>query len=122
MKTLSIQLTEQQHDLLARIAEADDRRLSDFSLLILAEGLTSYFCEKGIHVEKRDDEFTEEERAQQVKNDEIRNHPDIDDINWEQMKERGFKPVSNYFTNCRCEPGEDFVENLSKSIRAQACE
>ena len=122
MKTLSIQLTEQQHDLLARIAEADDRRLSDFSLLILAEGLACYFCEKGISVKKRDDEFTEEERAQQAKNNEIRKHPDFQEINFEQMKERGWKPVSDHFSNCRCEPGEDFVENLAKSIRAQACE
>ena len=122
MKTLSIQLTEQQYDLLARIAEADDRRLSDFSFLILAEGLSYYFCEKGIAVKKRPDEFTEEERAQQVKNDEISDQPGFNDLNFGQMKERGWKPVSEYFNNCRCEPGEDFVENLAKSIRAQACE
>ena len=122
MKTLSIQLTEQQHDLFTRIAKADDRRLSDFSLLILAEGLTSYFCEKGISVKKRDDEFTEEERAQQAKNDEIRNHPDFHEINFEQMKERGWKGVDSFFTNCRCEPGEDFVDNLAASIRGRACE
>ena len=122
MKTLSIQLTEQQHDLITRIAKADSRRLSDFSLLILAEGLTSYFCEKGISVKKRDDEFTEEERAQQAKNEEIRNQPDFHAINWEQMKERGWEGVSECFSNCRCEPGEDFVDNLAESIRAQACE
>ena len=122
MKTLSIQLTEQQYDLITRIAKADARRLSDFSLLIFAEGLACYFCEKGISVKKRDDEFTEEERAQQAKNAEIRNHPDFHEINFDQMKERGWKGVDSYFSNCRREPGEDFVDNLAASIRGRACE
>ena len=120
MKPLSIQLTEQQHDFFTRLAKADNRRLSDFSLLILAEGLQFYFAEQIISVPKQDDDYTEEEKAQRAKNDEIRNQPDFHQLDYAQMEERGWKGVSECFSNRP--PGEDFVDNLSKSIRAQACE
>lgn len=120
MKTLSIQLTEQQYDFFTRLAKADNRRLSDFSLLILAEGLQFYFSEQIISVPKQEDDYTKEEKAQRAKNDEIRNQPDFRQLDYEEMKERGWKGVPECFSNRP--PGEDFVDNLSKSIRAQACE
>ena len=119
MKTLSVQLTEQQYDFFTRLAKADNRRLSDFSLLILAEGLQFYFSEQVISIPKQDDDYTEEEKAQRAKNDEIRNQPDYSGIDYAEMEKRGWKSVLEYFSNRP--PGEDFVDNLSKSIRAQAC-
>jgi hypothetical protein len=119
MKTLSIQLTEQQHDFFTRLAKADNRRLSDFSLLILAEGLQFYFSEQIISIPKQDDDYTEEEKAQRAKNDEITNQPDYPQIDYPEMEKRGWKNVPEYFSNRP--PGEDFVANLSQSIRAQAC-
>ena len=71
MKKLEILLTDKQHNLLERIAQADDRRLSDLIYLVFSSGLGVYFCERGIYVSKNDDEYTEEEIKQKAINEKL---------------------------------------------------
>ena len=70
-KQLSIDVTDKQYDLIRRIAKANDRRVDDLLRLLLAEGFEDYWCEDSFAFKKNDDEFTEEERKQIAKNDEI---------------------------------------------------
>ena len=62
MKKLELMLSDKHYDLLKRIAKADDRRLSDLIPLLFSTGLNFYFDEKNIFVEKKDNEFTHEEK------------------------------------------------------------
>ena len=68
MENLKIPVTKKQLYLLERIAKADDRRLNDLIYLIFSQGLSSYFCERSIYIDKDDDEITEEEKQQIKKN------------------------------------------------------
>jgi hypothetical protein len=71
-KQLSIDVTDKQYDLMKRIARANDRRLEDLLRLVLAEGFEYYWSEDSFSFKKNDDEFTEEDRKQLAKNDEIK--------------------------------------------------
>tara|TARA_R100000664_G_scaffold34208_1_gene55068 strand:- start:3260 stop:3487 length:228 start_codon:yes stop_codon:yes gene_type:complete len=66
MKTITIELTDKQHCLLSRIAKADKRKLDDFIYLIIAEGLTYFFCER-----------------QQAKNEKLQKTKGWDDLEWD---------------------------------------
>ena len=83
MKTITIELTDKQHCLLSRIAKADKRKLDDFIYLIIAEGLTYFFCETSICIEKTPDEYTQEERRQQAKNEKLQKTKGWDDLEWD---------------------------------------
>jgi len=105
---------------LVRIAEADKRRLSDLIYLFLGRGLSFFFCETAVSIKKESDEYTEEERKQEEKNKEIiAAHSDWDEYgkwSYDQRKELGWQPVSEWMNNCNCEGGKDFIEVLSDSI------
>ena len=115
MKEINIELTDKQHCLLTRIAKADKRKLDDFICLILAEGLTYFFCEESISVEKTSDEYTQEERKQQAKNEKLEKTKGWDDLEWEEKQAKGFERVSTYVHNSYG-TGDDFIDELSKSI------
>ena len=117
MKTINIELTDKQHCLLTRIAKADKRKLNDFICLILAEGLTYFFCETSTCIEKTPDEYTREERKQQAKNKKLEKTKGWDALDWEEKQAKGFERVSTYMHNSYGS-GDDFLDALTKSIES----
>ena len=117
MKTINIELTDKQHCLLTRIAKADKRKLNDFICLILAEGLSFFFCEESICVDKTPDEYTQEERKQQAKNEKLEKSKGWDDLDWEEKQANGYENVSTNMHNSYG-IGDDFIDELSKSIES----
>ena len=73
MKHLKLSLTDKNFYLLERIAKADDRRLNDLIYLIFSQGLSSYFCERSIYIDKDENEISKEEKQQIKKNE--KNNP-----------------------------------------------
>ena len=121
MKKINIELTDKQHCLLARIAKADKRKLDDFICLMIAEGLTYFFCETSICIEKTPDEYTQEERKQQAKNEKLEKTKGWDDLDWEEKQAKGFERVSSYMHNSYGN-GDDFLGSLTKSLEGNVFE
>ena len=117
MKKIHIELTNKQHCLLTRIAKADKRKLGDFMCLIIAEGLTYFFCETSTCIEKTPDEYTQEERKQQAKNKKLEKTKGWDALDWEEKQAKGFERVSTYMHNSYGS-GDDFLDALTKSIES----
>ena len=117
MKKITIKLTDKQHCLLTRIAKADKRKLDDFISLILAEGLRYFFLDESICVEKIPDEYTQEERKQQAKNEKLKKTKGWDDLDWEEAQAKGYEQVSAYMHNSYGQ-GDNFLDELSVSIEA----
>ena len=65
---LTIKVTDNQYDLLRRIAISDRYKLNALICLIFARGLEFQWCEEDITFKKRDDEYTPEEQDQLLKN------------------------------------------------------
>jgi len=121
MKNLTIEVSDKDYDLLQRIAQATDRRLSDLSHLIYADGLRMYFCETAVYVEMRNDEIPQKLRNQLVKNAELEAQEAWYDLSWEERKKQGFDHVCTYMHNGDNQPGGDqLIEPLAKRIAAEA--
>jgi len=116
MKTISIQVSDKQYSLLNRLANAEKRRLSDFNYLIYGNGLDMFFCERSVHVKKEADEYTKEEKKQQVINKKV--EKSTSRSNWE---EKGWEHVSDYLYNYDKPDGEkDFVTKFANEIEELA--
>ena len=122
MKKIHIELTDKQHCLLGRIAKAERRKLSDLLCLLIADGLSCFFCETSIGIEKTLDEYTQEERKQQAKNEKLKKTKGWDDLDWEEKQAKGFEHVNSYMHNHPYESGEDFLCSLAKSLERNAFE
>ena len=121
MKNLTIKLSDKDYDLLQRIARADERRLIDLSYLLLARGLGSHFCETEVLVRWRDDEWTEEALKQEAKNEELEAQEGWSQLDWEERKKQGYKPVYAFFDNCDARPrGDTLIQPLADRIAAMA--
>jgi hypothetical protein len=124
MKTLSIDLTDQQYSQLDRIAAEDKRRLKDLAHLLFGMGLQYFYCDTPISIDKEKEEYTEEERLQEKKNDELETtHSDWNDWSvWtlEKKEELGYKRVSSFLYNHSSDDHEDFIEVLGESIKQLA--
>ena len=121
MKKIHIELTDKQHCLLGRIAKAERRKLSDLLCLLIADGLSCFFCETSIGIEKTLDEYTQEERKQQAKNEKLKKTKGWDDLDWEEKQAKGFERVSSYMHNSYGN-GDDFLDALTKSLERNAFE
>ena len=120
MKKLEILLTDKQHNLLERIAQADDRRLFDLIHLLLSTGLSIYFCEKSICISKNDDEYTEQEIKQKAINEKLLlDNPKFHYQTEQEQKEQGFKPVESGFSNYSYSK-KDFIDVLADEIKNNA--
>ena len=119
MKKLEILLTDKQHNLLERIAQADDRRLSDLIYLVFSSGLGVYFCERGIYVTKNDDEYTEQEIKQKAINEKlIKDNKKFHYLTDKEQIEKGYKYVESSFDNYNRD--NDFIEKLADEIKNNA--
>ena len=120
MKKLEILLTDKQHNLLERIAKADDRRLSDLIPLLFSTGLNYYFDEKNIYVEKKDIEFTKEEKKQNKINKQLEiDNPGFWGLSNDKRKKLGYKHVETFYSNYHSQQ-KNFISELSKDIKEYA--
>ena len=99
MKSLSIDLTDKDYDLYLKIAKSEKRRPSELAALIFADGLGSFFCETHVSIKKIEDDYTEEDRSQQKKNEELEKTEGWKDLDYDKRKEKGFKHVCDWITN-----------------------
>lgn len=121
MKHLKISLTDKNYYLLERIAKADDRRLNDLIYLIFSQGLSSYFCERSIYIDKDDDEITEEEKQQIKKNEEIiKTNSKFWHLEDDEQKKLGYVRVEKFYSNCYQEGKKDFIDKLANEIKENA--
>ena len=97
MKNLPAPLPDDLYDVLKRIAKYERRKFRDFIYLILAEGLSSYYCERQLFVDKLQTEYTKEETDQIAKNSELEKTEGWKDLSWDERKSRGYVSVENYW-------------------------
>ena len=123
--SITIPLTDRQHDLFRRIAKADRRKLNDLYRLIFACGLEFYWCEDTFSFKKRDDELTDEERKQIAKNDQIekdlrKEGKRLYSLSDEEEEKLGYKSINTYHRGGGYGPDDSGVNLcyvLSKEIR-----
>ena len=97
MKNLPAPLPDDLYDVLKRIAKYERRKFRDFVYLILAEGLSSYYCERQLFVDKLQTEYTKEETDQIAKNAELEKTEGWNDLSWDERKSRGYVSVEDYW-------------------------
>jgi hypothetical protein len=114
MKTINIELTDEQHCMLNRISEGDCRKVSDLIYLGLADGLGGFYCEKPLTIKKVASDYTNQEKKQIAKNEKLQKQKGWNDLSWEEMRNKGFDHVSDYMSNY----GEDgdFMVAFCKSL------
>ena len=121
MKQLKLSLTDKNYYLLERIAKADDRRLNDLIYLIFSQGLSSYFCERSIYIDKDNDEISEEEKQQIKKNEEIiKSNSKFWHLEDDEQKKLGYVRVEKFYSNCYSPGKEDFIDKLAEDIKENA--
>jgi hypothetical protein len=81
MKKLTVEVTDKQYDLFRRMAISDRRKLNDLVRLVFARGLEFEWCEDHFTFDKKEDEFTPEEKKQLAINEKIK----------EELKKKGKK-------------------------------
>ena len=97
MKNLPAPIPDDLYDVLKRIAKYERRKFRDFIYLILAEGLSSYYCERQMFVDKLQTEYTKEETDQIAKNAELEKTEGWNDLSWDERKSRGYVSVEDYW-------------------------
>ena len=97
MKNLPAPIPDDLYDVLKRIAKYERRKFRDFIYLILAEGLSSYYCERQLFVDKLQTEYTKEETDQIAKNAELEKTEGWNDLSWDERKSRGYVSVEDYW-------------------------
>ena len=97
MKNLPAPIPDDLYDVLKRIAKYERRKFRDFIYLILAEGLSSYYCERQMFVDKLQTEYTKEETDQIAKNSELEKTEGWNDLSWDERKSRGYVSVEDYW-------------------------
>ena len=121
MKQLKLSLTDKNYYLLERIAKADDRRLNDLIYLIFSQGLSSYFCERSIYIDKDENEITKEEKDQIKKNEEIiKTNSEFWHLEDDEQKKLGYKRVEKFYSNYYEEGKKDFIDKLAEEIKDNA--
>ena len=97
MKKFPAPIPDDLYDVLKRIAKYERRKFRDFVYLILAEGLSSYYCERQMFVDKLQTEYTKEETDQIAKNAELEKTEGWNDLSWDERKSRGYVSVEDYW-------------------------
>ena len=117
MKKLTIKLTDKQFCLLTRVSKEEKRKLQDFIYLTISQGLSSFFCERIIHVEKEKDEYTAEEKKQLATNEKLEKSKGWNNLDYDERRAKGYDHVFHYLSNCNRDQ-KDFIVELSESIEA----
>ena len=117
-QTIQLKLTDDQYDLLCRIATADKRRLEDLCYLLLGEGIKFFYSETCITVKKNSDEYTEDEKKQLTKNEELEKTEGFDTLSYVEKQAQGYEHVCLYMSNFA--EGDTFLDLLAQDITNNA--
>lgn len=100
-KKITIQLEEQDVLMLRRVAKEVKRKEQDMYQLMFAYGVKFMFCDEQLAIDKQDDEYTEEEKAQLEKNEklELEYGHKLWHKSKEEREELGYKSVDKYIRN-----------------------
>ena len=127
MKQLQIKLSDKDYSLLSRIAKSEGRRLTDLTYLLFSQGLNIFFCESMVYVDKEPDEYSAKDLAQMKKNAELEKTKGWKQLDWDEMKAKGYKPVRTTFSNHeyseelgKCH--DPLIEPLAERIKSYATE
>ena len=121
-KQLTIEVTDKQYDYFKRIARSEDRKLNDLIRLIFCTGLDFHWSESYFSIEKKDDEYTSEEKKQMAKNEKIKKKLEkqgkrIYQLSHEEEIELGYKSVHEWFQGGGYDKENNFVDVLSKGLK-----
>ena len=121
-KQLTIEVTDKQYDYFKRIARSEDRKLNDLIRLIFCTGLDFHWSESYFSIEKKDDEYTSEEKKQMAKNEKIKKKLEkqgkrIYQLSHEEEIELGYKSVHEWFQGGGYDKEDNFVDVLSKGLK-----
>ena len=121
-KELTIEVTDKQYDYFKRIARAEDRKLNDLIRLIFCTGLDFHWSESYFSIEKKDDEYTSEEKKQMAKNEKIKKKLEkegkrIYQLTNEEEIKLGYKSVHEWFQGGGYDKENNFVDVLSKGLK-----
>ena len=127
MQKLEINLPDKDYSILKRIAKSEGRRLSDLTYLLLGRGLDVFFCETMVHIDKEPDDYSAKDLAQMKKNAELEKTKGWKQLDWDEMKAKGYKPVRTTFSNHehseelgKCH--DPLIEPLAERIKSYATE
>ena len=123
MKTLSIQVSDRDYSFLEKIANADNRRLSDLLHLIFAEGLEYMYLEQSLSIERSDDEITDPDELKKIKHNEaLIKQPDFHQISQDERIKRGFDvSYQRSINNCNYD-NDRLIAPIARRIREVALE
>ena len=121
-KQLTIEVTDKQYDYFKRIARSEDRKLNDLIRLIFCTGLDFHWSESYFSIEKKDDEYTPEEKKQMTKNEKIKKKLEkqgkrIYQLTNEEEIKLGYKSVHEWFQGGGYDKEDNFVDVLSKGLK-----
>ena len=117
-QTIQLKLTDNQYDLLCRTATADKRRLEDLCYLLLGEGIKFFYSETCIAVKKNSDEYTEDEKKQLTKNEELEKTEGFDNLSYVEKQAQGYEHVCLYMSSFA--EGDTFLDKLAEDITNNA--
>ena len=117
-KTIQLKLTDDQYDLLCRIATADKRRLEDLCYLLFGEGIKFFYSDTCIAVKKKPNEYTEDEKKQLAKNEELEKTEGFDTLSYCEKQAQGYDHVCVYMGSF--DEGDTFLDKLSEDVTNNA--
>ena len=117
-KIIELKLTDDQYDLLSRIATEDKRRLNDLFYLLFGEGIKYFYIDDGISIKKKPNEYTEEENKQLAKNEELEKEEGLNSLSYEEKALKGYKHVCPWMGNF--DEGESFIDKLASDVTNNA--
>jgi len=117
-KTIQLKLTDDQYDLLCRIATADKRRLEDLCYLLFGEGIKYFYSDTCIAVKKNPDDYTKEEKKQLAKNEELEKTEGFDTLSYVEKQAQGFDHVCKYMGSF--DEGDTFLDKLAEDVTNNA--
>ncbi len=99
MKTISINVSDNDYRILTAIAKDQHRQLADLSYLLYAKGLTFFFCETPVCIRKTESDYTEADRKQQKINDDLEKTEGWSDLEWKERKEKGYVHIGDFISD-----------------------
>ena len=114
-KQITLNFSDDIYRDLVRVAKADGRRVNDLVTILLSEGLRFFYCETAISIKKLDSEFSQKDKDQIKKNEELENSEGWSGLDYEEKKAKGWDYVCHYLHN-----EDDFLGNLEERVRESA--
>ena len=115
-KKITLNFSDDIYRDLVRVAKADGRRVNDLVTILLSEGLRFFYCERAIAIKKLDSEYSQKDKDQIKKNEELENSEAWSRLDYEEKKAKGWDYVSEYLHN-----EDDFLGNLEERVKESVC-